>query len=74
MRKRAILLPLLAVLLSGCHVGRFFVWNFADIRDHRKFPSRPLPAAAEPFQYAVAAQEKSPRFKEEKGRDIPFDQ
>lgn len=74
MRKRAILLPLLAVLLSGCHVGRFFVWNFADIRDHRKFPSRPLPAAAEPFQYAVAAQEKSPRFKEEQGRDIPFDQ
>lgn len=25
-------------LLSSCHVGRFFVWNFADIKDHKKFP------------------------------------
>lgn len=26
------------LLLSSCHVGRFFVWNFADIKDHKKFP------------------------------------
>jgi CubicO group peptidase (beta-lactamase class C family) len=26
------------LLLNACHVGRFFVWNFADINDHKKFP------------------------------------
>jgi CubicO group peptidase (beta-lactamase class C family) len=64
----------LSVLLSSCHVGRFFVWNFADSRDHRKFPSRPLPASPEPFHFAVAAQEKAPKSIEEKGKDIPFDE
>lgn len=64
---------LTALLLSSCHVGRFFVWNFADIRDHKKFPSRPLPAAAEPFQFALATQEKAPKYKEENGKQIPFD-
>jgi CubicO group peptidase (beta-lactamase class C family) len=73
-RSASVLFFATAVLLAGCHVGRFFVWNFADIRDHKKFPSRPLTASPQPFQYAVAAQEKGPRFKEEKGRDIPFDQ
>jgi CubicO group peptidase (beta-lactamase class C family) len=68
----ALLLPL-ALLLSGCTIGRFFVWNFADIRDHRKFPSRPLAAAAEPFRYAAAPQEKAPRYKVEDGKEIPFD-
>lgn len=63
----------LTLLLSSCHVGRFFVWNFADIRDHRKFPARPLPASPEPFRFAVAAQEKAPKSIEEKGKDIPFD-
>lgn len=62
-----------SALLTGCHIGRFFVWNFADIRDHRKFPSRPLPASPEPFQYAIAAQEKGPKSKEEKGKEVPFD-
>lgn len=42
----------LLLLVSGCHVGRFFVWNFADIRDHKKFPSLPLKASSTPFQFA----------------------
>lgn len=50
-----------AVLLSGCTVGRFFIYNFADTKDHRKFPSRALPPAATPYHYAVAQQEKAPR-------------
>lgn len=24
---------------AGCHVGRFFIYNFADIQDYKKFPS-----------------------------------
>ena len=27
---------------SSCKVGRFFIYNFADIRDYKKFPSRAL--------------------------------
>ncbi len=29
---------LLLVSLSACHVGRFFIFNFADSNDHKKFP------------------------------------
>ena len=63
-----------ALLLSGCQVGRFFIWNFADIRDDRKFPSRPLPASPQPFHYAMAAQEKAPKSHVEDGKTTPFDQ
>ncbi|MBL8010159.1 MAG: serine hydrolase [Flavobacteriales bacterium] len=70
---RPIALLLLALLLDGCTVGRFVKWNFADRRDHRKFPTRPLPASNEPFQYAVAAKEIGPRTANYKGEQIPFD-
>lgn len=29
-------------LLSGCHVGRFFIYNFANITDYKKFPERTI--------------------------------
>ena len=67
------LILLAASLLTGCHVGRFFVWNFADVRDHKKFPSRPLAASAEPFSYAAAAHELAPKAHVDKGREMPFD-
>ncbi len=54
------LLLLLCLFLSGCTVGRFFIYNFADTRDHKKFPSRPLAASSAPQPYAVAAQERAP--------------
>jgi CubicO group peptidase (beta-lactamase class C family) len=30
------------LLLSSCHVGRFFYWNFADVQDHKKFKNLPV--------------------------------
>ena len=68
-------LPLLLVvlLLEGCTVGRFVKWNFADRRDHKKFPTRPLPASPETFRYPVAAKEIGPRTAMDKGKEIPFD-
>ncbi|MBL7980881.1 MAG: hypothetical protein JNL52_03640 [Flavobacteriales bacterium] len=44
-------------LLGSCPVGRFFVWNFVDIRDHRKFRSRSRVISWDPFRHeeAVAA-------------------
>ncbi len=69
------LLPFTVLLLfiSGCTVGRFVKWNFADRRDHKKFPSRPLPAAAEPFHYAEAATEIGPKAHVEGEKSVPFD-
>lgn len=40
--KPKILLIFSILLLSSCHVGRYFVWNFADIKDYKKFPSVPV--------------------------------
>lgn len=39
-------------LLTGCTVGRMVVYQFSDIKDYKKFPSRPLEAPAEPFLFA----------------------
>ncbi|MBL8000950.1 MAG: serine hydrolase [Flavobacteriales bacterium] len=70
---RPALLLLLALLLGGCTIGRFVKWNFADRRDYRKFPTRPLPASPEPFQYPVAAKEVAPHTVKHEGKEIPFD-
>jgi CubicO group peptidase (beta-lactamase class C family) len=47
---------------SSCTVGRFFVYNFADIQDHKKFPSRPLIGHASPFVFPKATRPRYPRF------------
>ena len=39
------------LLLSSCKVGRFFIYNFADITDHKKFPKRELKASDRPFRF-----------------------
>lgn len=67
------LIVLIALFGSGCTVARFVKWNFADRRDHRKFPSRPLPASSAPFQYTLAEKEIAPMTMVEKGRNVPFD-
>lgn len=73
-RTLKITLPLLAcLLLGGCTVGRFFIYNFADTRDYRKFPTRPLPASPEPFHYAEATTEKAPRHIISAGKELAFD-
>ncbi len=69
-----ILVPLAAcLLLQGCTIGRFFWYNFADTRDHEKFPSRPLVPAAQPFHYPMAEVERGPRTISMKGKEVPFD-
>jgi len=56
LRKSSLLLLLAAlVVLSACHVGRFFIYNFSDLHDNRKFPARPVArGAGEPFAFRVA--------------------
>jgi len=48
-------------LLSGCHVGRFFYWNFADLDDNKKFASRQVQTQPPPFQFFdILDKNKSP--------------
>ena len=49
------LLPLALLVvccLSGCHVGRFFYYNFANITDHKIFPATEVPASTAPRPFA----------------------
>lgn len=54
---------ILALSLSACKVGRFFVYNFADINDHKKFPKRNLKASENPFKFHEPEQIKPRSFK-----------
>ena len=50
----------LLVCLTACLPTRFIVYNFADINDHKKFPSRKLEPAKKPFTYAQVELEDEP--------------
>lgn len=49
------------LLLSACHVGRYFWYNFADIRDYKKFPSREVEHGDSAFRFYTAHQPKFPK-------------
>lgn len=50
-----VLLAGVSLLFSSCHVGRFFIYNFADIRDYKKFPKIDIPRQDKPFLFAAKA-------------------
>ncbi len=68
------------LLLTGCHVGRFFYYNFADLRDWRKFPARPVVRGAgqTPFRFhrpaAGARGLRLPKALVVDGRRLSFDE
>lgn len=62
------------LLLHSCQAGRFVVYNFADIHDDKKFPSRPLTRDTVPFQFYARPKERAPRTITRKEKEIAFDQ
>jgi len=65
---------IISIALSACKVGRFVVYNFADIKDYRKFPSRPLLSNATKFKYHSTENGKHPRLlKVEHSANVSFD-
>lgn len=52
MRKSISILILLVFTVTSCHVGRFFVYNFANLRDFKKFQERPIGASEKPYEFA----------------------
>jgi CubicO group peptidase (beta-lactamase class C family) len=50
-----------SVLLTSCQLGRFVFYNFADLKDHKKFQSRPLSANALPYNFQTTNSGKFPK-------------
>lgn len=51
MFKTALLSLVISILMGSCQVGRYIIYNFADIKDHKKFPNRKLSAPEETFYF-----------------------
>ena len=52
---------IISILLTSCKVGRFVVYNFADIKDYKKFPSRSLVSNDTKFKFASTDNGKYPK-------------
>ena len=61
------------ISLSACTVGRFFVYNFADITDYKKFPSRTLTKSDQAFQFKKRAELRKPKSFKINGEVVDFD-
>lgn len=55
MIKKVSVIFLIIFLFQSCHVGRFFLYNMADVRDHKKFPKTELHRSETPFFFADAS-------------------
>ena len=56
---KLILLSTLCCLLSSCHVGRFVVYNWANITDHKIFPATEISPSPDP-RYFTAGESIQP--------------
>jgi CubicO group peptidase (beta-lactamase class C family) len=73
MKSRVRLLFVLSVLLfSSCQLGRFAWYNFADITDHKIFPTRTLTLSDSPFTFFKGKQ-IAPKTIEINGKSQSFE-
>lgn len=56
----ALSVTICSVLLYSCKLGRFVIYNFANITDYKIFPYRTITRTGEPFIFPTAQQAKSP--------------
>ncbi len=45
------------MVLMSCHVGRYFIYNFANITDYKKFRNVEIAASAKPFEFSYGQSE-----------------
>lgn len=65
---------LVLTMLSSCKFGRFIWYNFADLDDYKIFPKRELQAAAVPFVFHQAKNERVPANRKYEEVDLPYDE
>lgn len=63
----------LLLSLNSCKVGRFFIYNFADIKDHKKFQSRPVAHGETKFIFPNAEKERVPKKITANGKSVNFE-
>ncbi len=63
----------LFLLVSSCHVARYFYWNYADIKDWKKFPSLPVSKGANTFYFTESAHPISPILPPDVAGEQDFD-
>ncbi|MAX81390.1 MAG: serine hydrolase [Crocinitomicaceae bacterium] len=75
MKKWHILFTCLALSAAfvSCKLGRFVVYNFADIKDYKKFPDRKLNKSETTFQFPASESPRAPKNIHLKGDTIPFE-
>lgn len=65
---------LLLSSLNSCKVGRFVVYNFANIKDYKIFPARELEASTTEFEFAVAEKRRAPKDTTIDGENHSFEE
>lgn len=69
-----VIIMMTSVLMNSCQVGRFVFYNFADIKDYKKFQSRPLHTDSLKFNFYTTDQGKFPKtINYQNKNNIPFD-
>lgn len=53
-RRDTLIILMILLLLPSCKIGRFFIYNYADHKDYKKFPSRTISNSETPFQFHLA--------------------
>ncbi len=51
MKKSFLFIAAIVLILNGCHLGRFVIYNFAGINDYKKFPQKEITKKGPSFQY-----------------------
>lgn len=69
---RNLLFMIFLSLLSSCKIGRFVIYNFADIKDYKKFPSRPLTSGPTKFNFSSTENGKFPDSLNAGGKKVSF--
>lgn len=59
MIKRSVFVVLILLFFQSCYIGRFFIYNMADVRDYKKFPKTELHHAEQPFYFTDGTRDNS---------------
>lgn len=73
--RKWLFLVILIFCMQSCEVGRFIIYNFADINDYKKFPKREIEKGQTSFQFPMATNPKAPKkYKNDStGVELSFD-
>ncbi len=65
---------IISIGFSSCKLGRFVIYNFADIKDYKIFPSRPLKNDSVKFTFAQTNNAKYPKKITVKNKEYVFEE